>query len=71
MEKDAAGIILFAGIGWLVYKKWLFHAINRLLPVVVNPYFLHAAMLEYTVEEGGEHLRMVVQKEGAFQYEEN
>jgi len=52
------------------YPYEVFHAINRLLPVAINPYFLHAAMLEYTVEEGGEHLRMIGQKEGAFQYEE-
>jgi len=52
------------------YPYEVFHAINRLLPVPVNAYFLDAAMLEYTIEEGGMHLKMVAQKDGAFKYEE-
>jgi len=54
----------------LRYPYEVFHAINRLLPVPVNAYFLDAAMLEYTIEEGGKHLKMVEQKDGAFRYEE-
>jgi len=41
-----------------------------LLPVPFNPYFIGAAMLEYTIEEGRQHLKIVVQKDGAFRYEE-
>ena len=41
-----------------------------MLPVPFNPYFIGAAMLEYTIEEGRQHLKIVVQKDGAFQYEE-
>jgi len=54
----------------LRYPYEVFHSINRLLPVPVNPYFLDASMLEYVIEEGGKHLKMVGQKDGSFRYEE-
>ena len=68
---DMADVMVRSGyLAELRYPYEVFHLINRLLPIPVNPYFLDAAMLEYTIKEGGKHLKMVNQKDGSFRYEE-
>jgi hypothetical protein len=48
----------------------IFHKVNSLLTVPVSPYFIDAAMQNYTAEDNGELLRMVVEEDGVFRYEE-
>jgi hypothetical protein len=49
----------------------IFHSINRLLPVHLNPFYIHLAILRFCTDEDKEGpLRVVGSDEAAYRYEE-